>query len=365
MSLTMKSLLLAAIAARAESENTAAAPAAVDEDLNVDELMKDGAVDEDKMKDMMAKLNETMKGMGGGENGEDFDLSKLGNMEELMKSLGGMEGMDDLLKGMGGAGSDGADAAAPKEGDDDEEDDADFAAMDQEEILKNLENLPEEGPLEAQVSATASHILVETEEDAKKLIEEITADSSLFTEKAKEVSKCPSGKEGGMLGAFGRGQMVPEFDEAVFSESSVVGSVMPEPVKTNFGYHVLRVEARGKASMARASHILVDSEEKALELKEKIGSDQKEFMKAAVTESKCPSSKQGGRLGEFSKGQMVPEFETAVFSEETVVGEVVGPIKTDFGYHLLLVTARVEASSEGAAEAKAEDAKAEEKDAEL
>ena len=88
---------------------------------------------------------------------------------------------------------------------------------------------------------------------------------------------------------------------------------------------------------ATARHILVDSEEKCSELKAEIenGTD---FAEVAKENSSCPSSRKGGDLGQFGPGQMVPEFDKAVFSGD--VGVVYGPIKTQFGYHLLEVTAR-------------------------
>ncbi len=88
---------------------------------------------------------------------------------------------------------------------------------------------------------------------------------------------------------------------------------------------------------AKARHILVDSEAKCLELKEEIqgGAD---FADVARQHSTCPSGSQGGELGEFSPGQMVREFDEVVFSAE--LNEVHGPIKTQFGYHLLEITSR-------------------------
>lgn len=93
--------------------------------------------------------------------------------------------------------------------------------------------------------------------------------------------------------------------------------------------------------MARASarHILVDSEDKCLQLKQEIEGG-KDFADVAKEHSQCPSSQQGGALGEFSPGQMVPEFDTVVFNEE--VGKVHGPVKTQFGYHLVEITNREE-----------------------
>ena len=82
-----------------------------------------------------------------------------------------------------------------------------------------------------------------------------------------------------------------------------------------------------------ASHILVDSEEKANELLASIHAGEISFEDAAKANSSCPSSAQGGSLGDFGRGQMVPEFDTACFEME--IGEVRGPVKTQFGYHLI------------------------------
>lgn len=93
--------------------------------------------------------------------------------------------------------------------------------------------------------------------------------------------------------------------------------------------------------MARASarHILVNSKEVCENLKSQIeaGAD---FAAIAREHSLCPSGKQGGALGEFGPGQMVKEFDEAVFTGE--VGKVLGPVQTQFGFHLLEVTNRTE-----------------------
>lgn len=90
---------------------------------------------------------------------------------------------------------------------------------------------------------------------------------------------------------------------------------------------------------ATARHILVDTQEKCEEIKTQIesGSD---FAELAKEHSKCPSGQQGGDLGEFSPGQMVKEFDQVVFSEE--IGKVHGPVKTQFGFHLIEITNRSE-----------------------
>ena len=93
--------------------------------------------------------------------------------------------------------------------------------------------------------------------------------------------------------------------------------------------------------MAKASarHILVSSEETCNELKTQIeaGTD---FGDIAKEHSSCPSSAQGGDLGEFSPGMMVPEFDKVVFSAD--IGTIQGPVQTQFGYHLLEVTSRTD-----------------------
>lgn len=90
---------------------------------------------------------------------------------------------------------------------------------------------------------------------------------------------------------------------------------------------------------ASARHILVDTEEQCLTLKQEIeaGAD---FAEVAKEHSNCPSKAQGGALGSFGRGQMVQEFDEVVFSAE--LNQVQGPVKTQFGYHLVEVTARSE-----------------------
>ncbi len=90
---------------------------------------------------------------------------------------------------------------------------------------------------------------------------------------------------------------------------------------------------------AVARHILVPTQEKANELKTEIegGGD---FAALAKEHSSCPSGRSGGSLGEFAQGQMVPEFDRVVFGD-LPVGEVSTPVKTQFGYHLILVEKRM------------------------
>lgn len=89
-----------------------------------------------------------------------------------------------------------------------------------------------------------------------------------------------------------------------------------------------------------AKHILVEDEEKAIEVKNKI-KDGLTFEEAAKEFSTCPSSAQGGELGSFTRGRMVTEFEDAAFNLE--VGIVSEPVKTQFGYHLIKVDEKLPA----------------------
>ena len=90
-------------------------------------------------------------------------------------------------------------------------------------------------------------------------------------------------------------------------------------------------------AQATARHILVDSEEICLELKKEI-EQCAYFADVAKGNSSCPSSAQGGDLGAFGPGMMVPEFDKVVFSAP--INTIQGPVQTQFGYHLLEVTSR-------------------------
>lgn len=100
-------------------------------------------------------------------------------------------------------------------------------------------------------SATANHILFAlgdgigaslAKAKAEGVLAEVQANPSRFAALAQEHSTCPSGKQGGALGQFGRGQMVPEFEQAVFTTEA--GQITPHLVETQFGYHIIQVEAR-------------------------------------------------------------------------------------------------------------------------
>ena len=90
------------------------------------------------------------------------------------------------------------------------------------------------------VKASARHILVTDEQSCTQLKEEIAGGAD-FAALAREHSQCPSGQQGGELGEFGQGQMVPEFDKVVFNEAV---NVVHGPIKTQFGFHLVEVTKR-------------------------------------------------------------------------------------------------------------------------
>lgn len=85
-------------------------------------------------------------------------------------------------------------------------------------------------------TASALHILVKTEKEAKELLIQLNKGKS-FGDLAKQHSICPSGKKGGDLGEFRRGQMVKAFDDVVFKKEVLK---VHGPVKTQFGYHLIK-----------------------------------------------------------------------------------------------------------------------------
>ena len=100
-----------------------------------------------------------------------------------------------------------------------------------------------------------------------------------------------------------------------------------------------------KASTAVASHILLEGssdeiKEKMMKMKREINDNAEKFAQYAAKYSTCPSGKHAtpnGSLGKFKMGVMAPTFDRAVFSLKSEVGKVIGPVQTQFGYHLILI----------------------------
>ncbi len=105
-------------------------------------------------------------------------------------------------------------------------------------------------------TVNASHILVDSEEKATEIYNEIASGAKTFEDAAREYSSCPSKDNGGNLGDFSRGQMVPEFDSAVFSME--VGEITKAPVKTQFGYHLIKLNSKGEPKVASLEEIKDD-----------------------------------------------------------------------------------------------------------
>ncbi len=226
------------------------------------------------------------------------------------------------------------------------------------EVIETVETV-EEMPAEQPELIYASHILIPFQgaqnapadamdrEEARAELETVSDSISsgliTFGDAAANNSSCPSSQQGGSLGAFPRGAMVPEFEEVAFAlEPGEISQVF----ETSYGFHiVLRQET------VQASHILIAYEgasrssatrtqDEALELIENIESELSDneltFEEAAGEYSDCPSSQVGGDLGPFSRNVMDPAFEEAAFSIEP--GEMSGIVETPFGYHLILRT---------------------------
>ena len=97
-----------------------------------------------------------------------------------------------------------------------------------------------------QETVSAKHILVDNEELCSEVKIKIDNNELTFEEAAKQYSSCPSNEQGGSLGSFGRGMMVPEFEKAAFELEL---GVVSEPVQTQFGYHLIKVESKSDANV--------------------------------------------------------------------------------------------------------------------
>ena len=115
-------------------------------------------------------------------------------------------------------------------------------ALTEEAIKKRYDAMIANSGSSAEVHAR--HILVKTEDEAKAIIKDLQGGAD-FEATAKEKSTGPSGPNGGDLGFFGKGQMVPEFEEVAFALEK--GEISDAPVKTQFGWHIIKVEDRRKS----------------------------------------------------------------------------------------------------------------------
>ncbi|MEW5766637.1 MAG: peptidylprolyl isomerase [bacterium] len=235
----------------------------------------------------------------------------------------------------------------------------------------------------------ASHILVKLDEKAaleeeakvKEKIDGILAQIKAgadFADMAKKYSECPSGPKGGDLGFFGRGQMVKEFEEAAFGLSE---GELSEPVKTKFGYHIIRLEEKKPGQYKELEEVrekvieeMVREEGKGLTEAEaeakriykelKAGAD---FETMAQKFSHGKSASKGGKLGVLPKGSPLPDFDKQILKDlkgeispygwnidrdfakaafSLSEGEISEPVKTKFGYHIIRLEKLVPPPSE-------------------
>lgn len=105
---------------------------------------------------------------------------------------------------------------------------------------------------EQPATVSAKHILVDNEELCSKVKNSIDNGELSFEDAAKQYSSCPSKEQGGDLGVFGRGMMVPEFEEAAFGLEL---QKVSEPVQTQFGYHLIKVDAKNEAKASEFEEV--------------------------------------------------------------------------------------------------------------
>lgn len=177
-------------------------------------------------------------------------------------------------------------------------------------------------------------ILVEDETTANDVLERLKAGEDFQTLLLEYTQDAGAEGNGGSLGMIQRGQSGygTAFDDAAFNAeiNAIVG-----PVQTDAGFHVLQVTDQQSTPRVRARHILFDNEADANTAIRLINSGQ-DFAALAQEYSLDPGSKRnGGDLGFFEREQMVAEFSDAAFNAE--IGQIVGPVQTEFGYHIIEV----------------------------
>ncbi|MCW1954347.1 peptidylprolyl isomerase [uncultured Lentibacter sp.] len=144
----------------------------------------------------------------------------------------------------------------------------------------------------------AAHILVETEEDAKTLIAELAAGAD-FSELAKERSTGPSGPNGGDLGWFSKGMMVPPFEDAV---AAMEDGAISEPVQTQFGWHVIKLNETRLADLPQFEEVRAELESELFN---------------TVIEAEVARLKKLGSIDQIAEGEIDP----AVLKEDVLLTE--------------------------------------------
>lgn len=203
---------------------------------------------------------------------------------------------------------------------------------------------------------TISHIMMtarsseEREKSAQARIQALQQQvkaGTEFTDLAQQYSEdLASAKQGGDLGFFTKGELVPEFENAAFAlEPGQVSDI----VKTLYGYHLIKLEAK-EGDRARVRHILIqlqataEDERRVVEnltfLRQRILEERESFPEAARKYSEdLTSSQEGGSLGELQLDYLQPQYQEII--EKLRVGEMSEPIKVDANYHLFRLDSRI------------------------
>ena len=210
------------------------------------------------------------------------------------------------------------------------------------------------------MNEVAEKKIVATDDDVKKQREEFMKRAAAQGEKVKTFDELAAGHP------LGKDRFLSEFNDNVVIEKLIEQEVKskikvdPEALKTEYAGIVSNITTKAKAAqpeMAQASHILVRTDDGKTDeaakkeidalhaqLKELKGDALKnKFAELAKDKSDCPSKAKGGDLGAFGHGQMVPEFDKAAFALKD--GELSGPVKTQFGWHLILKTKSIPAKT--------------------
>jgi len=207
----------------------------------------------------------------------------------------------------------------------------------------NRDSLPEKP-----AGVRLAHILISTQ-PGQETVDSLFAYAQLIRSKAlggedfallaSTYSQDPSGQQGGDLGWFARGEMVPEFEEAAFA---LQPGQISDIVRSPYGFHIIKVTGR-RGDKVKASHILIrllpseDDTAERLVLADSIytlirnGADFAEMAKEYSDDEN--SRDQGGELGWFAANDLLPEFVRALSNLE--VGEISPPVSSEFGYHII------------------------------